>query len=98
MIHSLNTNPAHSSGDASDVAPRAEYEIETYKAGHWFWVVRDQAGILQEFGTFCGTRRKARKKAMEWIDDQNLREGKSKEEIRFAKIKAKTKRKETYGG
>lgn len=95
MIHSLNTNPAHS----SDVATPTEYTIETYKAGYWTWIVRDGKGNMLAYGGYCRTRRKARNKAVDWIE-KYLNPGvpRSKQELRDKSIKDRTMLKETYGG
>lgn len=74
-----------------------EYEIETYKAGYWTWVVRDKEGGLLAYGGFCWTRRKARKEALAWIEEkENPRPNKA--ELRDKRIKDRTMRKETYRG
>lgn len=97
MIHSLNTNSAHSSGDASDVAHSPEYQIETYKAGYWTWTVRDVRNNLLAYGGYCWSRRKARKDALAWIKEE-LNPGPSEVELRDKRIKDRTMRKETYRG
>lgn len=76
----------------------AEYVIETYKAGHWFWVVRDKYGKMLEYGTYCWTRRKALKKARQAVEDILERGGRSKEDLKAEAVKAKTMRRETYHG
>lgn len=73
-----------------------EYEIETYKAGYWIWVVL-QSGSQKAYGGYCRTRRKARKEAIAWIE-ANAPDSKSKADLRDKRIKDKTMRKETYRG
>lgn len=75
-----------------------EYQIETYKAGYWVWTVRDVQNSLLTYGGYCWSRRKARKEALAWIKDQNLRDGQSKADLRDKRIKDRTMRKETYSG
>ena len=71
-----------------------EYEIETYKAGYWTWVVYLN-GHQMAYGGYCRTRRKARKTALAWIEERE-NPGPSKEELRDKRIKDRTMRKETY--
>lgn len=73
----------------------ADYEIATYRAGHWAWTVRKD-GTLLEFGGYCLTRRKALKKARQAVEDILERGGRSKEDLKAEAVKAKTMRKETY--